>query len=347
MTYAFNPAQGDRASSFYNAAVFAGDVEPQLARSYLVKGWLMRGGLSMVVGPSNVGKSFLAVDMAHHIAKGLEWHGTRTHGGPVLYVAAEGGANFLNRVAALEDPKFWVLSVPMTLTGAASDTAALADAANRFTDLHGPFAMIVLDTMARVMGTGDENAAPDIADPIRNLDGLRERTGAHVMMVHHSGKDLTRGARGHSSLRAAVDTEITLSRDEASGLISAALDKQRDGPTGAEFSYRLRQVELGHDEDGDPVTSCLVEPVEGARPAGVGAALPPAATAVLTVLDGLLTPDVQDVTLDFLRKACLAKGVSPADTPAAQRMAFKRGIEALTSAGIVIIANGAVRRINP
>lgn len=80
------------------------------------------------------------------------------------------------------------------------------------------------------------------------------------MLIHHSGKDVARGARGHSSLRAAVDTEIELTRDEI-GLITAEVTKQRAGPTGYKFAYSLRQIGLGRDQDGGPVTTCLVEPV--------------------------------------------------------------------------------------
>lgn len=331
-----------RAQALRASLTFAGDLTPRLERSYLVKGWLNRGELSMLVGPSNVGKSFLAVDLAHHVAKGLAWHGVRVTAGPVLYIAAEGAGGFVNRVAALHEPRFWVLPVPVTLIGGeSSDAEPLAEIVAELARTHGRYALIVVDTMARVMGGADENAGPDIADLLRNVDHLRKRTGAHVMLVHHSGKDRSRGARGHSSLRAAVDTELTLSRD-AEGRITATLDKQRDGATGGRFTYRLRRVELGLDQDGEAVASCVVEPADAAE---AGSALPAAAEAVLEVLDGLLADGATNVSEPFLRKACLAAGVSPADTPGAQRMAFARGLAALAKAGLVRAEGGTVERL--
>jgi hypothetical protein len=76
------------------------------------------------------------------------------------------------------------------------------------------------------------------------------------MIVHHEGKDATRGARGHSSLRAAVDTEISLKADGQ--FKTAKVEKQRDGETGVQFAYTLQPVQLGVDEDGEAITSCIV-----------------------------------------------------------------------------------------
>lgn len=163
------------------------DVEPQLERPYLVKGWLDRGGLSVLFGPSNTGKSFLALDMAHHVARGLRWGGHRVRRGRVVYLAAEGGAGFTNRVAALDHPEFWVAACPITLTGKESQSRDLVDTLNHLTAVGGePFDLIVVDTLARVMGGSDENLAPAIAELLDGLDYIRRATGAHVMVVHHS-----------------------------------------------------------------------------------------------------------------------------------------------------------------
>lgn len=243
----------------------AANIKPDLSNKYLIKGWLYRSGVSVLYGPSNTGKSFLALDMAHHVAKGLDWGGKRVRKGRVLYVAAEGGAAFSNRVAALEDPEFWVLNNAFTLAGADSQAAPLAETIQHLSAVGGaPFDLIIFDTLSRVMGNLDENAAPAIAELVRGVDLLRRATGAHVMLVHHTGKEAAKGARGHSALRAAIDTEIELSRDDI-GEITAQLTKQRDAPTGAQFSFRLNLFRLGHDEDGDMVTTCTVQPHQQAN----------------------------------------------------------------------------------
>lgn len=248
-----------RAQELLTHVTHAGDITPQLNQSYLVKGWLARGAVSMLYGPSNTGKSFLALDIAHHVAKGAAWGGRRVRQGNVLYVAAEGGGGFNNRVAALTDPAFWVLNRPFTLAGGNGQASFLAEVIQHLAATTGsPFDLIIFDTLARVIGSLDENAAPAIAELIAGVDLIRRATGAHVMLVHHTGKDSGRGARGHSALRAAIDTEIELTRDDL-GEITAEVSKQRDGATGSRFCFHLDQVELGRDEDGDRVTTCVVK----------------------------------------------------------------------------------------
>lgn len=84
---------------------------------YVIKGWLHQGTLSVLYGPSNVGKTFLALDIAQHVQNGDAWGRCRVTKGNVLYIACEGGANFANRVAALDPRSFWVLPGPLKLGG--------------------------------------------------------------------------------------------------------------------------------------------------------------------------------------------------------------------------------------
>lgn len=343
-----------RARALLSAAFPAGDLRPRLDLAYTVKGWLHQGGLSVTYGPPNVGKSFLALDMAHHVSKGRAWGGRRTVRTRVLYIAAEGGGSFANRVTALDDPEFWVLTVPLALVGKGSDAQALSETVMHMTEVGGgPFGLIVVDTLARVMGAGDENAAPDIADLIAGLDRLRDATGAHVMLIHHSGKDLARGARGHSALKAAVDTEIVLSRDDDTGIITALLDKQRDGPTGLKFHYRLRQVEIGIDRDGDPVTTCVVEPGESAE---AGRAVHGPSLVAMETLDRLIAetgqvvpgpthPGGKAVPLDDWRAACEAAGLTRSAEKDSIRKAFNRARKDLEDKRLVCIRDGFVWKV--
>ncbi|MFN6976548.1 MAG: AAA family ATPase [Gemmobacter sp.] len=245
---------------------FAHEVRPIIDRGYVVKGVLDRDAVSVLYGDANAGKSFLALDIAHHVHEGAAWAGCRVRAGGALYIAAEGGAMFANRLAARK-ARLHVLRGSVRLAGKNPDALPLADAMKRLQDTQGfEYRLIVLDTLARVMGAADENAADGIADLLRQVDVLRHTTAAHVLVVHHSGKDVTRGARGHSSLRAAVDTELRVTvADDGWRTIEAT--KQRD--MAADFSrrFKLRVVELGRDADGDPVTSCIVEhePMEAPR----------------------------------------------------------------------------------
>ena len=106
------------------------------------------------------------------------------------------------------------------------------------------------------MAGGDENGPTDMTAFIANLDSLRDATGSHIMIVHHSGKDTAKGARGHSSLRAATDTEIELEVDGS--IRTATATKQRDLEPQQPIVFQLKVHELGRDEDGDAVTTCTI-----------------------------------------------------------------------------------------
>ena len=244
------------------------DIEPALADAYVVKDLIQQAALSVLYGASNTGKTFFALDLAFAIACGGPWRGRRVNAGSVLYLAAEGGRGAANRIAALRRHT-GLCDVPLALRRAGldllknnADLKAVVDLAAE-TAQRGPLRLIVVDTLSRVMAGGDENAPQDMTALIRNIDAIRAHTGAHVMLVHHSGKDEGRGARGHSSLRAAVDTEIEVVSDDAGR--AAFVRKQRDYQGGETFAFSLHSVELGHDQDGDPVVSCVVECADDAE----------------------------------------------------------------------------------
>src|SRR5204863_5294247 len=132
----------------------------------------------------------------------------------VLYIAAEAGRGIENRVAAVkqqttfpETMPFVALTAPIDLCTEEADTEKLI-AAVQGVDLGVPVELIVVDTLSRVMAGGNENQPDHMGAFVRNIDRLRAATGATILIVHHTGKDTSRGARGHSSLRAATDTEI-------------------------------------------------------------------------------------------------------------------------------------------
>ncbi|MEN8738352.1 MAG: AAA family ATPase [Phaeobacter gallaeciensis] len=344
-----------KAKELLAAATWAGNFEPSLDRDYLVKGWLDKGTLTVVFGQSNVGKSFFALNLAHHISKGEPWANRRVNKGNVLYIAAEGGSSFPNRVSALDDPEFWVIAAPVTFAGKASDAGSMVEMVQHLASQTGRFDLIVVDTLSRVMGDGDENTAPDIADLVKNLDVLRRGTGSNIMLIHHSGKDIARGARGHSSLRAAVDTEIELTRDEI-GVITAEVTKQRDGPTGYKFSYSLREVELGRDQDGDPVTTCLVEPICADRTYRAKISGP--ALVALNALEVLLGdsgeilrdpryPGTPCIPHKVWMTACVEGGqLSSSDKRETHRRVFNREVEALKVKGLVSVRDDLVWRLS-
>lgn len=222
----------------------------------LIKGLIDQGAMSVLYGDSNVGKTFVAMDMAFHIGAGLSYGGLRTSPGLVAYVAAEGGNGAKKRLVALREkypdanPDFVLLPASVDLRRPDADLAPLVTALH---GLGGSVALLVIDTLSRAMAGGDENSSVDMGALVKNFDALRSAIApAHLMVVHHTGKDKAKGARGHSLLRAATDTEIEV----ADGVIAAT--KQRDMDKSWTSGFALEVVQLGVDADGDVITSCTV-----------------------------------------------------------------------------------------
>ena len=111
-----------------------------------------------------------------------------------------------------------------------------------------------------LLAGGDENSPEDTGSYVQNCAFLQNILHCAVLSVAHSGYSNRQRVRGHSSLPFAIDTELTVERDPASGISTATISRQRDGIAGDNLSFSLRQVTIGYDEDDDPVTTCLVEP---------------------------------------------------------------------------------------
>lgn len=194
----------------------------------------------------------------------------------VLYLALEGWRGVHNRVSAFKqarelnaaDVPFAVVPVALDLLDPQGDTFRVIEAAKAAAErLCVPVGLIVIDTLSRAMAGGNENASEDMGAFVKNVDLIRQALPCHCAIVHHSGKDAARGARGHSLLRAATDTEIEVSRELGTKVSVARVTKQRELDLGDEFAFELVSVELGRDRRGKAVTSCVVRAIEPeARP---------------------------------------------------------------------------------
>jgi len=227
---------------------------PPLA--WRVRGVLPTRGLAAVYGPSASGKSFLAFDMACAIAEGARWFDCTVKPAPVVYVALEGEAGFKARAQAWEVsrgrtlPEALALVLqPFALTEPqdVQELAAVVPAG----------AVVIVDTLNRAAPLADENSSKDMGEILQAAKALQSATDGLVLLVHHTGKDATRGLRGHSSLFAALDAAIEVSRD--GDRREWKLAKAKDGEDGRAHPFRLVVQELGPDADGEPVTSCTVE----------------------------------------------------------------------------------------
>jgi hypothetical protein len=151
-----------------------------------------------------------------------------------------------------------------------------------------PVKLIVVDTLSRAIFGGNENAPDDMGALVTNGTKIQQSIAAHVLWIHHSGKDEARGARGHSLLRAATDTEIEISANGDQRC--ARVTKQRELENEGVFPFRLRVVELGINRRGKPVTSCVVEP-GGDMPATKSDSLTGHTLTAMTALHNTMAAD--------------------------------------------------------
>lgn len=235
--------------------------------SWLIKNWLVRDGLIMVYGPPASLKSFLVLDWLLHVAYGRDWHGDKTEGGGALYVAGEGLGGLPKRLQAwlqhtgvAPDGPFFTIGQTVNMLDAREVEAVAAAVKAKAAAIGKPFVIVALDTVARTMVGGEENSALDMGKYVHHGDWLKREIGCALILVHHAGKDATRGARGSSALLGAVDTSILVERDKESGVVTLTMEKQKDAEEPPEVRLTPRKIDLaGHIE---PVTSLVLVPEE-------------------------------------------------------------------------------------
>lgn len=331
-----------------------------LACNYAIKGIVDLLTLVLIYGASHSGKTFFTLDKFLHVAHGMAWRGRRVRKCLVLYIAAEAGASLQRRVRAWLDHHevdpargaFWIRQRGISLMEPDAADQLEAELSTIDNPDNLPI-LIVIDTLSRSLAGGDENR--DLPTAIAVCDRLRDRLHATLVLVHHTGKDADKGPRGHSSLFAAVDTSLCVQDD--GGKRTAIVDKARDAVHGTALPFSLRPVSLGTDDDGDAISTCIVE--HEADDAGLtrpkpGRDLTNGAALVLTAIqkatsdhgvlgsalaDNSVPHDVQAVRLfdarDEHRRMYGDRDDDAKRGDRARQVAFSRGLDQLQAHGLV------------
>jgi hypothetical protein len=242
------------------------DVGQTVTKDELVKGLLGVGEFSLFVAKPGTAKSVLVGDIGCHIAAGLDWHGRKVKKGLVVFFAAERKPLTERRIAAWRK-KHGVTNIPFVVVGGKLDlTTGLVDAtalAATVSELEAKSGhecvLIILDTVTRTFGPGDQHQSRDMAKYIQSVDALTRATGAHVAAIHHSPWNDTRG-KGAVDLDGAIDISFVV-EVKGSGLakvFTLACTGANDGEEGPVTSFRLESVTLGTDADGKPTTAPVV-----------------------------------------------------------------------------------------
>ena len=234
-------------------------------QSYVIKGLIPAESLCSTYGASGSYKSFLAISWSCHVATGMAWGGRRVSKGAVIYIAGEGSMGVKRRVKA------WEITHNKVVTDLCIVNAPVFPASPDYVEQVIRTAglvksrtgenvrLIVIDTLARCFGGNDENDSRDMGAFIQGCDAIKQATGATVLVVHHSGKDETKGARGSSAFRAALDAEYRISRENSDvTALVAACTKMKDAEEPKESAYDLKSVEVFTDTDGEEIVSMVV-----------------------------------------------------------------------------------------
>ncbi len=316
---------------------------------WCIKGILPAHGIAQLYGPSTAGKSFLCFDMATAIAEGRPWFGYRTTRYPVVIVATEGQYGLKLRAQAwqqhhqrpLPDTLYFVIDE--VRINHPSRVARLAEQLPAH-------AIVIIDTQSAAAPGTDENNSADMGRIIEGAKQLAKHTGGLTVLVHHTGKDPSKGARGHSSQQPAMDACLEVCGGEGRPR-AWVLRKSKDATDGQRHAFALQVITLGQDSDGESITSCVINP-DSAEP----------------VRGGQLT-DKQQRALDNYRKAAATVGTtdhqglfiglhperwravfyadSPLDSDSAKKKDFTRQRQALVAKGLLIIHEQRYRPHGP
>jgi hypothetical protein len=219
---------------------------------WLIDGLLPARGLAFIVGPPKSGKSFLTSDMLCSVARGALYAGRQTLQGPVVYLTGEGVKGFERRLIAMRQhleiegqgvPFFMVDRVPDLGSEATDLPQFIADLA-AFIALHCPEGVkaIALDTLARCMGAADESSARDMGRFIERCAAIERHFKCLVVVVHHVGKDATRGGRGSNAQNGAADVTMLVEKFETHSKVR--IEEFKDGREGQEWTFRLAPYDL-------------------------------------------------------------------------------------------------------
>lgn len=297
---------------------------------WLIKSLIEKDSLAVLYGKPGDGKSFLAIDMAASVATGTNWHSKKTAPGAVFYIAGEGQNGLARRFkgweiardVSLKDAPLLISCTPIGLDIEENAINVKEVVTALASQLKQKPVLIVVDTLARNFA-GDENSTKDMNSFVRGMDSLRIAWGTSILIVHHTGKDISKGARGSSVLNAAIDAEYSVKMDE-NNVITMASHKMKEAELPPPLAFKLQRVKLPiDDEDGDDLWSCTpvamtddyIPPKRGSKGAGKNQILALECLAKLyheheeRLKDSGKDPHTALVTIEEWREKCKQIGI--------------------------------------
>ena len=240
----------------------------QYQNQWLIEDYMEKNSIGMLFGPPASAKSFVAMDIAFCVAAGIDWNGNYTEQGKVLYLAGEGFNGLQKRFLALEmkyktsTNDVFFSDEPVALIDQESVDAVYRAAESMCSAPR----LIVIDTLHRNFGAGDENSSRDFAQFLYNITKLMKALNSAILLVHHSGHSSQERARGSSSIKAALDVEYRISKKESLVTMRCTKAKEFDKPSLCAFEFVPLSVPMPHDPNGTTVTSAMLMSTANAAP---------------------------------------------------------------------------------
>lgn len=232
---------------------------------WIIENVLPEKGFAALYGPPGSYKSFIALDIAEAVATGRQWMGNQvTNPGAVLYIAGEGHGGIGARIKACkinhqtqDGAEIYVIRYQLNLRSSADDFNLLMESIDDLIERTGiELRLVQIDTLARAFGGGNENDSQDMGAFIHNAGRLQRKLDCALMVLHHSGKDATKGLRGHSSLLGAVDTQLELQKlvtndlkEGVAGTGIITISKQKDGQDNLKFGFEMIQININQGKE--------------------------------------------------------------------------------------------------
>lgn len=191
---------------------------------WLVHEMLPAGGISLMFGPPGSYKSFLALQLALGVA---------CCGQEVVYIGAEGGRGLEVRASAWKLANEVEGQLPIHIVREmpwASDGEMVEQFITAVKSAGVKPGLVVVDTAARMMVGLDENNAKDAGLFVAALEALQRALGCAILVIHHTGKDVGRGARGSNALIGAVDAAVEVQANKETRAVAIWCRRQKDAP---------------------------------------------------------------------------------------------------------------------
>jgi hypothetical protein len=342
------PPDGKRGRAFGKLRVLSiQDALNAPKRQHLLGGLIGARELSLWWGAPKCGKSFLLLRLAYGLALGQGMWGRKAKRCRVLYVAAEGEGGFAARLVALRSTMgdagdfFHYIAQRVSIGEPSEQVDELINAAKATRAK-----LIIIDTLARTFGVGDENSAQSMNAYVEKLDLIRAATWAHVAVVHHSTKEGS-SSRGSGALVGAADLIVKITRGTDKQPNRAFVEAAKDDVDGASLAFNLQTVDLETGPDGEPRRTCIAEDAEAA-PSPKKALTTQTETALRFLNDliakvgkplpqGIDWPSAKVLGISKIKWAqeCESRGLSMSEKPQDRTRIFRKAAGELLKRGII------------